>query len=207
MEFKEIMHKTWNFIWHSNSVWSWIVNIILAFVIIKFLLYPGLGLALGTSHPIVAVVSNSMEHDYKFDRWWDSNALCNGKQCTQGDFYRQFNITKEQFLEFSFKNGFDKGDIMFLKGIEPAKINIGDVIVFKSGRPDPIIHRVIKIQEINGRYYFQTKGDHNYNSIDSPNFNEMQISEEQIIGKAMFRVPYLGWVKIGFVELVSLFIR
>ncbi|MBW2993462.1 hypothetical protein KY317_02720, partial [Candidatus Woesearchaeota archaeon] len=63
MKFKEIVHKTWDFIWNSNSVWSWIVNIILAFVIIKFLLYPGLGLVTGTSHPIVAVVSNSMEHD------------------------------------------------------------------------------------------------------------------------------------------------
>jgi len=62
MDWKKILKKTWWFIWESDSIWSWIVNIILAFVIIKFLVYPGLGFAMQTSHPIVAVVSGSMEH-------------------------------------------------------------------------------------------------------------------------------------------------
>ena len=62
MDWKKIWKKTWWFIWESDSIWSWIVNIILAFVIIKFLVYPGLGFVMQTSHPIVAVVSGSMEH-------------------------------------------------------------------------------------------------------------------------------------------------
>lgn len=204
MKFREVVHKTWDFIWNSNSILSWIINIILAFVIIKFLLYPGLGLAMGTSHPIVAVVSNSMEHDYDFDRWWDSSALCGSGQCTQGDFYREFGITKTGFLEFRLKNGFNRGDVMFLRGIKPSSMKVGDVIVFKSGRPDPIIHRVIKVWKADGRYYFQTKGDHNSRSLGGSSLNEMQISEEQVIGKAMFRVPYLGWIKIGFVKLINM---
>jgi len=183
------------------------VNIILAFVIIKFLLYPGLGLVLGTSHPIVAVVSNSMEHDYGFDEWWDSTALCNGEQCTQGDFYKGFDITKAKFLEFRFRNGFNKGDVMFLKGVEPLRIEVGDIIVFKSGRPDPIIHRVVKIWNVDDKYFFQTKGDRNYGSISSPSLNEMQISEEQLVGRALFRIPYLGWIKIGFVRMIGFFVR
>ncbi len=207
MRFGEVMRKIWHFIWHSNSIWSWIVNIILAFVIIKFLLYPGLGLVLGTSHPIVAVVSNSMEHDYGFDEWWNSDALYDGEKCTQGDFYNNFEITKEEFKELSFRNGFNKGDVMFLKGAAPSKIRIGDIIVFKSGRPDPIIHRVIKIWNVDGEYFFQTKGDRNHGSISSPSLNEMQISEEQLVGKAFFRVPYLGWIKIGFVRMIGFFIR
>ena len=55
------LKKIWYFIW-DDSIWSWIVNIILAFVLIKFVVYPGLGFLLNTSHPVVAVVSSSMEH-------------------------------------------------------------------------------------------------------------------------------------------------
>jgi len=206
MKLKEVLKKTWHFIWHSNSVWSWIVNIILAFLIIKFLLYPGIGLAMGTSHPIVAVVSSSMEHDGKFDNWWQSNAICDSSSCEQSDFYSEFNISKEDFLEYRFKNGFNKGDIIFLNGVSAEDLKKGDVLVFWAGRPDPIIHRVVKVWQENGDYYFQTKGDHNVKSITASDLNEVGVSSEQIVGRALFRVPYLGWIKIGFVKLVGLFI-
>jgi signal peptidase I len=62
-ELKKLWKKVWYFVWEDNSVWSWIVNIILAFVLIKFVVYPGLGFVLTTSHPVVAVVSGSMEHN------------------------------------------------------------------------------------------------------------------------------------------------
>jgi len=207
-QLKKILHQVWYFIWKSNSIWSWIVNIILAFVIIKFLVYPGLGLTLGTSHPIVAVVSGSMEHDSSFDQWWNSNAICNEKTCVQSEFYSNFGITKEEFLAFKFKNGFNKGDIMLLKGASPEDIEIGDVIVFRNHRPDPIIHRVIKKWQADGGiYYFQTKGDHNKNSVKSLLLDETQISQEDVIGKATLRIPYLGWIKIifiGFLQLIGI---
>jgi len=205
-ELKKILKKIWYFIWESNSIWSWIVNIILAFVIIKFLVYPGLGLVLGTSHPVVAVVSSSMEHDSDFDRWWNSfPAACNGRVCAQGEYYSDyFNITKEQFLEFKFKNGFDKGDIIILIGNSPEEINVGDVIVFRNKKPDPIIHRIIKKWEEDGIYYFQTKGDHNSKSVESLLLDETKISEDKIIGRAVFRIPYLGWIKIGFAEILKI---
>ena len=61
-KFRKLWKKFWYFIWEDNSIWSWIVNVILAFLLIKFLVYPGLGIILGTDYPIVAVVSESMEH-------------------------------------------------------------------------------------------------------------------------------------------------
>ena len=62
-----ILKKIWNFIWHDNSVWSWLVNVILAFVLVKFVIYPGLGFLLHTTHPVVAVMSSSMEHNGDFN--------------------------------------------------------------------------------------------------------------------------------------------
>lgn len=196
--------RVWQFIWEDNSVLSWIVNIALAFVIIKFLLYPGLGLLFGTSYPIVAVVSGSMEHPQGTDFWWETQAICNSQYCSQADYYNNIeSISKEQFYEFPFKNGFNKGDIMFLIGEKPKNIKIGDVLVFKSNRADPIIHRVMDIWYENDQYHFRTKGDNNPRSY--PEIRETDITSGDIVGKAVFRVPYLGWVKLAFVEAINLF--
>lgn len=193
METKKLLKKVWHFIWEEDSIWSWIVNIVLAFVLIKFIVYPGLGLLLATSHPVVAVVSGSMEHDGSFSQWWGS----------QTDFYVAYNISMDSFEKFWFHNGFNKGDIMILKGIKPENIKVGDVIVYRTQRPDPIIHRVIKIFYDSGNIYFQAKGDHNLVS----NIDEKKIAQDQIVGKALIRIPWLGWIKIAFVDLLNLVVR
>jgi len=170
------LSRLWNFIWKSNSIWSWIINIILAFLIVKFLIYPGLGLILGTTHPVVAVVSSSMHHDENFNDWFDGN----------DDWYLKHNITKDYFKSFPMKNGFNKGDIIILTN--PGKIKIGDIIVFRGNSNNPIIHRVVSLKLL------QTKGDNNPEQYQA--LGETNINDEQLIGKAVFKVPWLGWVKI-----------
>jgi signal peptidase I len=193
--------KIWYFIWEDDSWASWFVNIILAFVLIKFVVYPVLGILLSTSHPIVAVVSSSMEHDGQFDDWWNSEALCSKKQaCTQGEYYKNLGVSKEEFKGLGFHNGFNKGDIMILYGTKPKNIEIGDTIVFMANRPDPVIHRVIQTKKENSHYVFTTKGDHNVGSFDF----ESYIPEENYIGRAVIRVPLLGYIKIGFVKVLQL---
>ncbi len=188
---KRIMKKIWYFIWEDDSIWSWIANIVLAFVLIRFVVYPVLGLLLATNYPIVAVVSGSMEHDTGFDAWWESS----------GAYYENnYGIAKEDFLKYKFRNGFNKGDIMILYGSKDENIDIGDVIVFVGTRKDPIIHRVVSKQEsLNTTTYF-TKGDHNPGPIQ----DDMNINEDRVLGEAMVRVPLLGWIKIAFVDLISL---
>src|SRR3989344_1025688 len=187
------LSKIWRFIWDEDSAWSWIVNVILAFLIIKFLLYPALGWALGTPVPIVAVVSGSMEHTGNFDAYWN-NPICCDQSCTQkaipGEYYEGVNITNQDFRKFDFVNGFNKGDIMILTGAET--VEQGEVLVYLTNRPDPIIHRVIDIQSEGGSNIFKTKGDNNCASGDF----EQAIPETHVLGKAEWRIPFLGWVKI-----------
>lgn len=198
MSLKDSTKKIWNFIWYDESVWSWITNIILAFVIVKYLFYPVLGFLLGTQYPIVAVVSGSMDHTNSFNEWWES--VCriehiSEESIKQKDIYGKFNITNKDFMNFKFYNGFNRGDIMIL--ISSNNFKIGDVLVFNSNHKfDPIIHRVITKNE----NFFKTKGDANCLIADF----EEKVPKEKAIGKAFIRIPLLGWVKIIFVELIKL---
>ena len=107
--FKDFLKKSYHFIFHDDSALSWIVNIILAFLLVKFIIYPGLALILGSSLPLVAVISGSMEHEgLAFDQWWEAN----------GAWYEEQGISKEMFQEYRFMNGFDKGDVIVLVGAE-----------------------------------------------------------------------------------------
>jgi signal peptidase I len=187
------LYKFWDFVWNGEGILSWATCFVLAYVLIKFAVYPLLGVVFGTPYPIVAVVSGSMEHDGTFDDWWNSQCT---KEIKQSDLYAQINIKQEEFLNYPFKSGFNKGDLMVLIGDENP--NVGEVIVFDMpGRNYPIIHRVVEVKE-EGKFY-KTKGDHNCGSDPL----ERNISREKLYGKAALRIPYLGWLKIGFVELIN----
>ena len=183
------LRKVWNFIWHDDSLLSWIVNIVLAFILVKFIIYPGLGLIFGTGYPVVAVVSGSMEHQrLDFNSWWEANHK----------LYDELNITKENFANYKFKNGFNKGDLMVIFGSN--KFEQGDVIVFTGGESQPIIHRIVKIKYNIDIFYIQTKGDNNSGSRN----DEININKDRILGKAVLRIPYLGWFKLGFLKVFGI---
>lgn len=91
---------------------------------------------------------------------------------------------------------FYKGDILVLKGAAPDEFEVGDVIVYSvKSRQVPVVHRIVKI---NPDGSFQTKGDANSGQLDF----EYYIPPENVHGKVVVIVPYLGWVKIGMMQYV-----
>ncbi|PIN74425.1 signal peptidase I [Candidatus Woesearchaeota archaeon CG10_big_fil_rev_8_21_14_0_10_45_16] len=205
---KKYSKKVWRFFWDDDSAWSLALNVLVAFVVIYFIVYPLLGLLLGTSFPIVAVVSESMEHglhndklcdqrleEFKesFDNYWD---VC-------GSWYEERGINKETFLDFPLSHGFNKGDVIILWRADRDNLEIGDVLIFQSGKPQPIIHRIISTMEEDGQVFYSTKGDHNPSSISE--LGENKIPSERIYGKGIIRIPYLGWIKIMAVEALRPF--
>jgi hypothetical protein len=188
---KEYWKKFWFLLWKDNSFKGWIFSIIFLFLFIKLIFFPGLSLVTGTSLPLAIVESCSMYHQgnlfSSFDSWYERH----------DEKYSELNIDKQDFLEFPFKKGFNKGDILFIVGTSPEKLKIGDVIVFYGDQKNPIIHRIIEIQEQNETRIFSTIGDNNKGQL----ITEKEIKQEQIIGRAVFRlVPYLGWGKLIFFE-------
>jgi len=133
-----------------------------------------------------------IEFQESFDNYWDN--------C--GSWYEKRNITKSQFKKFPFKNGFRKGDVIVLWRANRNNLDVGDVLIFQGNKPQPIIHRVVKTWKEDSKYYYQTKGDHNSQSIGI-GLGETKISEDRIFGQGLFRIPYLGWMKILFVDAVK----
>jgi signal peptidase I len=194
---KNFFKKFWYLLWKDNSLKGWIFSILFIFIFIKFIFFPGLSLITGTSLPLAIVESCSMYHQgnifSNYDAWWERH----------DEKYSELNITKQEFEDFIFKRGFNKGDILFVVGAKPEKLKIGDVIIFNANQQNPVIHRIIKIErKIGGQgnisvLTFSTIGDNNNGQLTF----EKTIQENQIVGKAVFKLaPYLGWVKLVFFE-------
>jgi signal peptidase I len=188
---KKFWDKLWFILWKDDSLKGWFFSIIFLFILIKFIFFPALSLVTGTALPLAIVESCSMYHEgvifYDYDNWWQGHE----------SKYLNYEIEKNNFADFVFKNGFNKGDILFIIGAKPEKLKIGDVIIFNAGQQNPVIHRVISIENQNGSYIFSTIGDNNNGQLSL----EKNIKEEQLMGKAIFKIaPYIGWGKLIFFE-------
>jgi len=180
--------KVWDFLWNSNSIWAWILDLVIIFLVVKFIIFPVFGLALGTSLPFVIIESGSMEHQGSFDQWF----------AVHGQWYIDNNISRDTLTSWKWQDGLDKGDIIIVQGLKDFNYERGDVIIFKTSYQNtPIIHRVIDKQNNNGSTVFVTKGDHNDGQLPY----EYDVREEQIVGRAVGRIPKLGWIKLFFVNL------
>ncbi len=81
------------------------------------------------------------------------------------------------------------GDVAIIKKCNPNNLKVGDIIEYQM--PDfTVVHRVVGIKQENGKFYFTTKGDNN--SSNDKNL----VTEEQLIGKCLFKIKYLGYPAI-----------
>lgn len=191
-KWKNFWKKFWFLLWKDDSLKGWIFSIIILLIFIKLIFFPTLSLLTGTKLPLAIVESCSMYHDgnlfSNYENWYDRHE----------SKYEEFNLSEEAFSDFSFKKGFNKGDILLIVGTPTEKLKVGDVIVFQSSRSTPIIHRIISINNSDlENPIFSTIGDNNNGQLAM----ETSITKDQIIGRAVFRlVPYVGWGKLIFFE-------
>jgi hypothetical protein len=156
------------------------IGYILLGIIAAYLLNFGLGFALGTELPVVAVVSDSMTHD--------STTLERHYQFLQ----ENYGYSEEEVNSWPIKDGFFKGDVLVIKGVVGEDLEVGDVIVYSiQGQGTPIVHRIVDIE--NGNII--TKGDHN------PTQDPWELNK--IHGEAMIVVPYLGWPKLILTKIMG----
>ncbi len=172
-----------------NGYAKTVIPIVLAIgLVIGF--FFGLQLVLGNSTPIRVVESGSMCLPY-------------GRDC---EGWLSLNHTFEPTLH--------KGDIIIVQHVEAKDLNTNypnsDIIVYKKPTDPaatPVVHRIVTSYEVNGTFYFQTKGDGNDAKWpQTPPESEYDshwlwttgegVSENLVEGKVIMRIPYLGWVTL-----------
>lgn len=81
------------------------------------------------------------------------------------------------------------GDAILITNITPKDINVGDIIAFDIDKNSKTVvsHRVISIEN-KGNISFQTKGDNVQHQ------DPFIVRSEQLIGKTIFKVPYIGYL-------------
>ena len=83
------------------------------------------------------------------------------------------------------------GCLIYLKKVDPNTLKIKDPITFKLGDNTIATHRIIEIvpdEENPNQYKFRTQGDANENP------DENLIEPNKVLGKAIFTIPYLGYL-------------
>jgi signal peptidase len=84
------------------------------------------------------------------------------------------------------------GSVAVIEDVPPESLEVGDVIVFRppsSGKArEPLMHRIISIEEVDGQRVVGTKGDAN----ESADPWQLRLSGEG--GRLVYVVPYVGYL-------------
>lgn len=94
-------------------------------------------------------------------------------------------------LSGSMEPAYHTGSLIYVKDIDPAEINAGQVITFMLNENTVATHRVVEVipdEEDASVLRFKTKGDAN-NTVDGS-----LVHYKNVIGTPVFTIPYLGYI-------------
>jgi signal peptidase I len=112
----------------------------------------------------------------------------------------RFGWEAHPILSGSMEPVLNVGGVIVTKPEKIQNIEIGDIITFEVDAGYKVTHRISDIEIIDGKSWFQTKGDAN----QEPDFNLVS-SEKGIMRKVVFHIPYLGFASV-FMQKKSTFI-
>lgn len=156
-------------------------------VIVVLGFFVGLSFALNAEVPVRVVESGSMCVPY--------GAFCDG-------------------WSHAFSPTLHIGDIIVIQGVNPEEINTdypnSDIIVYQNPTnptATPIVHRVVAKYQVDGVWYFQTKGDGNGTpypeSVSSSEYDSntlwhtgQGVPQDLVLGKVIMRIPYFGHITL-----------
>ena len=87
----------------------------------------------------------------------------------------------------SMEPNYHVGSLVYVKPVDAAELEVGDVITFELGGGVRGTHRIIEVLDDNGSLSFRPKGDNNDYADANP------IRPEAIVGRVEFSIPYLGF--------------
>lgn len=102
---------------------------------------------------------------------------------------RLFGVQTYAVISGSMEPEYPVGSLLYVQSVDPDDLKVGDPITFMLNEDTVATHRIIEIlpDEENDVLRFRTKGDANKDVDGTP------VHQNNIIGKPMFAVPYLGY--------------
>lgn len=100
----------------------------------------------------------------------------------------------------SMRPALHAGDVVFLKGVDPRTLKVGDVIGFrvpkatqqKYNLPSTYVHRIVHREKGDRGFEFRTQGD----AVQGP--DPFWVPESDVVGKMVARGPALGYPILFF---------
>lgn len=176
---RDVLKGVYRFMFSGNSIFSIILYILIFYFAFVYLVIPAVYAYTPISY-ISAVVSGSMEHNFP------------QIQYTYYDWLSQHGIKNAS--SFPFSGGISIGSLAIAYKVPASQLEVGDVIIYHidyKGLDEDIIHRIINVTEINGSYYYTTKGDANPYSLPF----EINVPYSHVVGEVQTVIPYLGYPK------------
>lgn len=91
----------------------------------------------------------------------------------------------------------NKGDMIIYEQYDDQPIEVGQVIVFTTNQQNKIVHRVIKIETVNGEKRYYTQGDANAAPDDAYR------TDADIVGLTDLKLAYIGYPTLWLKELLE----
>lgn len=171
----------------GKNALSIVFYIVVFYLVFSYAVLPSVYALTPVSY-VSAVVSGSMIHDPATI------------QLTYYDWLSQNGFNSSETAGWPFQNGIDIGSFVVAYKVQPSQISVGDVIIYKidyNGVREEVIHRVVNESEVNGTFYYTTKGDANPASYPF----EINIPYSSVIGRVGTAVPYLGYPRYALYAL------
>ncbi len=91
---------------------------------------------------------------------------------------------------------FYRGDIVIVDK-NPEDIHTGDIIIYQaSWFPQPVIHRVIRVEKSNGTEYFITKGDNNPAPDPAVVYPQQVVAKVVTLDEKPVVIPKIGYITL-----------
>ena len=95
----------------------------------------------------------------------------------------------------SMTGALNKGDAVIAYKVTEKNISENDIIVFQT-QDKILIHRVVEIEEIDGKKHYRTKGDVNGTR------DNIDITIDKVYGKVKLRIPYIAYPSVWLTEFI-----
>ena len=96
----------------------------------------------------------------------------------------------------SMTGAINKGDAVVYEQYKEQKLDEQQVVIFEKD-DILVVHRIIRIKNVNGEYRYYTKGDANQKEDDS------YITSKDIVGVTKFRIQYIGYPSLWMRDIFS----